>query len=64
VHHHLPLTCCRFSFFGVVTQRCLIVTDVSVQLIGPIFKGQTVFLDYFTLADATDRLPETSVKNA
>jgi len=30
----------RQSFFRDVTQRGLVVTDVSVQPIGPIFKGQ------------------------
>ena len=31
--------------------------DVSGQTIGPIFKGQAAFLNYFALVDATEDLP-------
>jgi hypothetical protein len=38
----------RSSLFWVVTQRRSVVTDVSGQRIGPIFKGQVVQAeDYF-----------------
>jgi hypothetical protein len=32
----------KSSPFGDVTQRRLVIIDVSGQLIGPVFKGQTV----------------------
>jgi hypothetical protein len=32
----------RFSLFWVVTQRRLLVTDLSAQLSGPILKGEAV----------------------
>jgi hypothetical protein len=43
-----------FAFIDV-TQRILVVTEVSGQPTGSIFKGQAV-LDYLTLEDGTDRL--------
>jgi hypothetical protein len=46
-----------YSLFWDFTQRRLsLVTDVSGQPIGSIFKGQAVFLDCLTLEDAQDRL--------
>jgi hypothetical protein len=36
----------RHSLFRDVTQRRLVVTDVSVQPIGPIFKGQAIQEEY------------------
>jgi hypothetical protein len=36
------------------TADCLLVADVSVQPIGPIFKGQTVFLHCLAHEDGTD----------
>jgi hypothetical protein len=42
---------------------CELLTDVSGQPIGPIFKGQAVFLDCLTLEDETNKLPETSANN-
>jgi len=40
----------RFSVFWGVTQRTLVVVDISQQPIGPIIEGQTVL----TLEDGTD----------
>ena len=52
----------RYGLFWDVTKRSLIVTDVSGQLIGPIFRVQAVqemfpafFLNCLTLEDGTDR---------
>jgi hypothetical protein len=52
-----------FSFFCDVTQPRLIVTDVSEQPIGPIFKGQAVQEEKRQLAfeDWTSMFPETSL---
>ena len=36
----------RLSLFGDVTQLRLVVADVSVQPIGPIFKGQAIREEY------------------
>jgi hypothetical protein len=45
----------RSSLFLEITQRKLVVTDVSGQGIGPIYKGQAVQEDLYCLAfeDAT-----------
>jgi hypothetical protein len=55
----------RTAFLWVVTQRVVVITDVSGQPISPIFKG------ILTLEDGTDNplkmgetyCPETSVRN-
>jgi hypothetical protein len=44
----------KSSLFWDVTQRLLVVTDVSGQPIGPIFKGQEG--STLTLEDGTDKL--------
>jgi len=36
----------RHSFFRDVTQRRLVVTNVTLQSIGPIFKGQAIREEY------------------
>jgi hypothetical protein len=54
----------RLSLFYDVTQRWLIVTDVSAQPIGPIFKGQAVKEEFWIawpLKIGTIGCPETSV---
>ena len=43
----------RPSLFWDVTQRLFVVTDVSGQPLGPIFKGQAVCFDYPTLEGLT-----------
>jgi len=49
--------------------RCMVIlTDVSGQLIGSMFKGQETqgegfSMDLLTLDDGTDKLSETSVRN-
>jgi hypothetical protein len=49
---------CVDEVFAVGMQRQMVVfSDVSTQFIGPIFKGQAVVFDYFTLEDRIDRLP-------
>jgi hypothetical protein len=44
----------KYSLFWDVTHRILVVTDVSVQPIGPIFKGRAIHCSS-TLEDGTDR---------
>ena len=44
------------SVFWDFTQSILVVTDVSGQAIGPIFKGQAFFLECCTIDDGKDRL--------
>ena len=46
----------RSSLFWDVTQRREIITDVSGQLITPIFKGRTVQEYCLTVEDGTDNL--------
>jgi hypothetical protein len=48
------------SLFLYVTQRRLVVADVSVQTVSPVFMGLAV-LDRFTLEDWTIDCPETSI---
>jgi hypothetical protein len=46
-----------YSLFWDGKQRKLVVTDVSGQPIGPIFKGQSVQEFCLTLENESDRLP-------
>ena len=46
----------KYSLFWDVTQRRLVVTDVSGQPIRPIFKGQILPAECLTLLDGTDML--------
>jgi hypothetical protein len=43
------------SAFWVITRQKMVHTDVSGLPIGPIFRGQAVFLDSFTLEDGAYR---------
>ena len=43
------------SAFWVITRREMVHTDVSGLPIRPIFRGQAVFLDSFTLEDGAYR---------
>jgi hypothetical protein len=52
---HKVIFLVRSSLFWDVTQRGLIVTDVSGQPLGPIFKDPAV-QDRLTLEDGTDKL--------
>jgi hypothetical protein len=50
-----------FTLFWDVTQRRLVVTDVSGQAIGPIFEDrdqEEFLLDCLTLEDGTDSLSQ------
>jgi uncharacterized protein YukE len=49
----------RSQLFWDVTQRRLVIADVSGQPICPTFEGQAVM----TFEDGTDRFRETSVTN-
>ena len=46
----------RSTFFWDVTQRGLVVTDVSGKHIGPVFKGQAVRKEWVTLENGSDML--------
>jgi hypothetical protein len=47
----------RSSLFWDVTQHKLVVTDVSGQPVGPVFRGQVVQEpDFLTIKNWTDRL--------
>jgi len=60
--------CNSAEIFAVlnITQRTVVITDVSGHPIGHIFKGQEIqddsFLDFLTLEDGTDRLSRNVVK--
>jgi len=47
----------RTSFFFDVTQRLLLVTDVSVPPVGTTFNGHAIHeeFDFFTLKDEIDK---------
>jgi len=53
----------RPSRFLDLTQRRLVVEDVSGQPIGPIFKAQAVEEERLALEDGRDRLSRKSVTN-
>ena len=46
-----------------LTKNILVVTDVSGQIVGSIFKGEAACLDCLTLEYGTDSLPEMPITN-
>jgi len=52
---------CVFSLFWDVTRRILVVTDVSGQLVVPIFKGQGAVREEHTLTHIHERTSHVNI---